>query len=122
MKTHSTLTTAAVVMLASISSFAAVEQAYLPPQSAIDMLADGAPWSAQAPNGRNFQLTLNKDGTGSIRGPLRMTFSLTWTVKDEAVCITGTMVAKCLRFREIPGGYQSWDADNKPDLKLSRSP
>jgi len=119
MKTPLRIAAAAIAIFASISTFAAEEQDYLPPQSVTAILADGAPWSAASPNGRTFKLTLNKDGTGSIRGPLLFTLSATWTVKGNAMCLSSTMMSKCLRFREIPGGFQSWDGD-KPDLKLSR--
>lgn len=118
MRTHPRLATAAVAILVSIPAFAAEGRAYLPPQKASAILADGVPWSAEAPNGRTFKLTLNKDGTGSIRA-LLLTLSATWTVKGEAMCISNAMMSKCLRFTEIAGGLQGWDG-NKPDLKVSR--
>lgn len=117
--THLRLTMAAIAALASASTFAAEGEAYLPTQTVTAILADGVPWSAESPNGRTFKLTLNKDGTGSIRGPLLFTLSATWAVKGDAMCISSTMMSKCLRFREVPGGFQSWNGD-KPDLKLSR--
>lgn len=117
MKTQPRLATAAVAILASFAALAEEGQDYLPPQKAAEAVADGVPWSAVAPNGRNFKLTLNKDGTGSVKGPF--TLSVTWVVKGEELCLSGTMMAKCLRFREIPGGLQSWNGD-KPDLKLTR--
>lgn len=94
-------------------------QSYLAPQAAAAALANGTVWSAAAPNGRNFKLTLNKDGTGRIRGGLPFPVSIKWAVKGEAVCLTGTMISKCLRFREIPNGLQGY-VDDKPDLKLTR--
>ncbi|WP_321803388.1 hypothetical protein [Burkholderia sp. BCC1988] len=119
MKAHLRLVVAAISMLTTISTLAEEDEAYLPPQSAVALLADGVPWSAVAPSGRTFKLTLNKDGTGSIHGPLLFTLSVKWVVKGDAMCISGTLMAKCLRFREVPGGIQSWEGD-KPDLKLSR--
>ncbi|MDG4904533.1 MULTISPECIES: hypothetical protein [unclassified Mesorhizobium] len=120
MKIQLTLATAAVAIFASIpTSFAAGGQDYLPPQKAVAILADGAPWSASAPNGRSFKLTLNKDGTGSIRGPLLFTLSVNWAIKGDAVCLKNTMISKCLQFREIPGGLQGWNG-GKPDLKVTR--
>ncbi|ANW05304.1 hypothetical protein LMTR13_05020 [Bradyrhizobium icense] len=118
MKTHLKLAAAAAAILASIPAFAAAGQAYLPPQKAVAILVDGAPWSADSPNGRSFKLTLNKDGTGSIRATL-FTQSVTWTVKGDAMCLSGTTMSKCLRFQEISGGLQAWEGD-KPDLKISR--
>ncbi|ARO26406.1 hypothetical protein TAL182_PB00058 (plasmid) [Rhizobium sp. TAL182] len=113
-----TLAMAAVAVVAAAPAFAAEGKAYLPPQTAAAIIANGMPWSAEAPNGRNFKLTLNKDGTGNIKGPLLFQLTLNWAVKGDAMCICGTMMSKCLRFREIPDGLQAWDGE-KPDLKLT---
>ncbi|MGY5811048.1 hypothetical protein ACXHXG_25530 [Rhizobium sp. LEGMi198b] len=118
MKMHLKLAAIAVI-LASNPAFATEGQAYLPAQKAAAVLADGAPWMADAPDGKTLKVTLNKDGTGSIRGPLPFALSVTWTVKGDAMCLSGKMGTKCLRFREVSGGLQSWDGD-KPDLKFSR--
>ncbi|OCK55422.1 hypothetical protein [Bradyrhizobium sp. LMTR 3] len=116
MKTHLRLAMAAVAVLAAIPALAA--ERFLPAQKATAMIADGAPWSANAPNGRSFKLTLNKDGTGGVQGTL-FSQSVTWSVKGDAMCLSGTMMSKCLRFQEVAGGFQAWEGD-KPDLKLSR--
>jgi hypothetical protein len=105
-------------ILISTPVLAAGGQTYLPPQKAAAILADGAPWQAEAPNGPSLTLTLSKDGTGSVRA-LLFTQSVTWTIKGDAMCLSGTMMAKCLRFQEVPGGLQAWEGD-KPDLKISR--
>lgn len=78
MKLYLRLATAAVAIFASIPVSAAEGQGYLLPQKAAAILADGVPWSAHAPNGRTFKLTLNRDGTGSIGGPLMFTLSVNW--------------------------------------------
>lgn len=118
MKMYLSLTTAAALAsLAAEPALAAPDQ-YLPSRKAAALLADGVPWSADSPNGRSFKLTLNKDGTGIIRGSL-FTQSVNWTVKGDAICIDGGMMSKCLRFQEVPGGLQGWAGD-KPDLKVSR--
>jgi hypothetical protein len=119
MKTNLRLAAACAVMLASSSSFAAKGQAFLSSQQAMAILADGRPWSADAPDGAALKITFKKDGTGSVSGPMPFSVSFTWTVKDEAVCISGKMPTKCLRFHGLPNGLQSWDGD-KPDLKFSR--
>lgn len=118
MKTQLRLSTAAFKILISASAAAAQQLAYLPPQKAAVILADGAPWSADSPSGRSFKLTLNKDGTGSVRATL-FTQSVTWSVKGDALCLSGTMMSKCLRFQQIPGGLQGWQ-DGQPDLKVTR--
>lgn len=110
---------AAVAIIVPAQTGAAQDQTYLAPQAAAATLADGAPWSAKAANGRTFKLTLNKDGTGRIRGGLPFPMSVKWSVKGDAVCLTGTMISKCLRFRAMPGGFQGY-VEDKPDLKLSR--
>lgn len=117
--THLRLAAAAAAFFASSLSFAGQQQAYLPPANAAAILADGVPWSALAPDGKTLKFTLRKDGTGSIRGPLPFTLSVTWAVKDDTMCISGKMGTRCLRFQAIPGGLQGWDGD-KPDLRFSR--
>jgi hypothetical protein len=119
MKMHLRLAAAAIAILTSSSAFAAEKQAYLPAEKAAAILADGLPWLANAPDGKTLKVTLNKDGTGSIRGPMPFTLSLTWSIKGDTMCILGKMGTRCLRFREAPGGLQGWDGD-KPDLKFSR--
>ncbi len=119
MKIDLTIVTAAAIMLAASHALAAQGPAYLQPQKAAAILADGAPWSADAPNGRSFKITLNKDGTGSIKGPMLFSLSVSWKVKGDTMCLNNTMMSKCLRFREIPGGLQGWNGD-APDLKLTR--
>ena len=112
------LAAAVVAILLWSTTFGRGEVAYMPTETAAAIIADGVPWSAESPNGRTFKLTLNKDGTGSIQA-LLFTLSVSWTVKGDAMCLSSTMMSKCLRFREIPGGLQSW-VDAKPDLKLTR--
>jgi len=116
MKTHLRLAMAAVAILAATPALAA--ERYLPVQKASAVVADGVSWSANAPNGRNFKLTLNKDGTGNVQGTM-ISQSVTWSVKGDAMCLSGTMMSKCLRFQEVAGGLQAWEGD-KPDLKLTR--
>ncbi|EJL52516.1 hypothetical protein PMI09_03824 [Rhizobium sp. CF122] len=119
MKKQRWIVVAAIAMLAASPSLSAQGQAFLSSPKAAEILADGAPWSALAPDGKTLEFILKKDGTGSIRGPLPFTLSITWTVKDDAMCISGKMGTRCLRFREAPGGLQGWDGD-KPDLRFSR--
>lgn len=119
MKTHLRLAAAIMAIIASSPAFAAQGQSYLTAQKAAAILADGAPWAADAPDGKKLKVTLAKDGTGSIRGPMPFALSLTWALKGDTMCIVGKMGTKCLRFSEVPGGLQGWDGD-KPDLKFSR--
>jgi hypothetical protein len=119
MKFSLRLAAASTTILTAIPSFAAKGPAFLPPQQAVAILADGRPWSADAPDGAALKITFKKDGTGSVSGPMPFSVSLAWTVKGDAMCISGKMPTKCLRFSEVPGGLQSWDGD-KPDLKFSR--
>ncbi|AWI56998.1 hypothetical protein [Sinorhizobium fredii] len=119
MKTNLRLAVTCATIVAAGPSIAAEGQAFLPPEQAAAVLADGQPWSALAPDGKTLKVTLKKDGTGSIRGPLPFTLSVTWTVKGDGVCINGKMGTRCLRFNEVAGGLQGWDGD-KPDLKFSR--
>ena len=115
----SLLAAASIAILASSASFAAQGQAFMAPQKAASVLADGVPWAAATPDGKTLKFTLKKDGTGSIRGPMPFTLSISWTVMGDQMCITGKMGTKCLRFQAIPGGLQGWDGDKK-DLTFSR--
>ncbi|RWH94070.1 MAG: hypothetical protein EOR51_11205 [Mesorhizobium sp.] len=108
-----------LALLAASPSFAAESQAFLPARKAAAVLADGRPWSVNAPDGKTLKFTLKKNGTGSVSGPMPFRLTVSWTVMGETVCITGRMGTKCLRFSEIPGGVQGWDGD-RPDLKFSR--
>jgi hypothetical protein len=119
MKTNPRLAVACGAILAASPAFAQEGKSFLPPQQAAAVLADGVPWSALAPDGKTMKVTLKRDGTGSIRGPMPFALSVTWTVEHEAVCFDGKMGRKCLRFSMAAGGLQGWDGD-KPDLKFSR--
>lgn len=93
---------------------------FLAPAQAVQVLMDGQPWSAQAANGRNIKITLNKDGTGSAQGPMPFPLSVSWEVKGEAVCLNvGPAGTKCLRFRKVADGFEGW-LGNQVDLRLTR--
>ncbi|MBD9597432.1 hypothetical protein IB270_31870 [Ensifer sp. ENS05] len=119
MKTNIRLAAMCVATLAAEVTFAASTQTFLQPQQVAAVLADGQPWSAHTPDGKTLKVTLKTDGTGSIRGPLPFTLSVTWAVNGEALCINGRMGTRCLRFSKVSGGLQGWDGD-KPDLRFSR--
>ena len=94
------------------------DEAYLPVARAVELVADGQPWAAVASEGRRAEITLQPDGTGRFRGPLAL--SVAWRVAGEDLCLDISIVGtKCLRFRQIDGGYQAY-ADGKPDLALTR--
>lgn len=107
------------IALAATCTFAAEGKTYIPSEKAAALLADGHPWSADAPDGKTLKITLNRDGTGSIKGPMPFTLSVKWSLVGEALCIDGKMGTRCLRFSETSAGLQGWDG-NKPDLKFSR--
>lgn len=110
---------AVITPLLGGASFAQDAATYLAPKKAVAVLADGHPWSSTGPDGKPLELTLNKDGTGSIKGPMPFRLSVKWTVKGEAICLAGVMGTKCLRFQEVANGYQGWDGD-EPEMRLSR--
>lgn len=111
--------TVVAAALGSSPVFAAGGDAFLQPQKAAEILTDGVAWSASSPTGRSFELTLKKNGSGTIRGALPVPLTVGWSVKGDAFCISGTMMSKCLRFKQIPGGLEGWEG-NKPDLTLRR--
>lgn len=110
---------ALVNIILAYPSFADDSKVYLSPQKATAILADGKPWLSSGPDGKPLKLTLNKDGTGSINGPMPFKLSVKWFIEGETVCLNGLMGTKCLRFQEIAGGFQGWEG-NKPEMKLAR--
>ena len=119
MKTNLRLAAMCAAILAADVAFAASAPTFLQSQEVAAVLADGQPWSALTPDGKALKVTLKTDGTGSIRGPLPFTLSVTWVVSGETLCIDGRMGKRCLRFSKVSGGLQGWDG-NKPDLRFSR--
>jgi len=109
---------AAFALFASTSSFAA-EGSFLPIEKVVATLADGKAWSAETPDGKTIKIIFNADSTGSIRGPVPIPLSLTWTVDGELLCIKTKMATPCLRFTQVSGGLQGWKGGKK-DLKLTR--
>jgi hypothetical protein len=108
----------AVFMLASQAAAQVPETAFVPVARAVELLADGRPWSAVAAEGRRAQIVLQKDGTGTFAGP--MTLSIAWRVEGETLCLAIPVAGtRCLRFREIAGGVQGF-RDSRPDLALTR--
>jgi hypothetical protein len=93
---------------------------FLPPAQAIKLIADGQPWTGLAGEGKRMTIVLNKDGTGSMRGPMPMALSVSWRIQGPEVCmdisIAGT---KCVRFRQVPSGFEGWSG-NAVDMRLSR--
>lgn len=101
----------ATVVIAALTAFAAssLAQTFLLARDVAAILADGKPWSASAPNGRSSRLTLDEDGSRSIRGPLPVPLATTWSIKGDELCIANRMLSKCLRFSTTPEGMQGWE-------------
>lgn len=91
---------------------------FLAPTEAVKVIIDGKPWSALSGEGRSATITLNRDGTGTLQGPI--TLSISWEVKGHDVCLNLKVDLLCLRFRPIAGGYAGYKGQ-KLDLTLSRS-
>lgn len=109
-----------VVLLSSSTVQADNGQQFIPVETAVTQLADGTPWAAFSSNGRKFTLTMTADGNGKITGALPWSVSLNWTIKENALCLDTAMMSKCLKFTEVPEGFQGWK-DNEQDLKLIRA-
>lgn len=86
----------------------------------MQLIADGQPWTGLVADGKRATITLNKDGTGSLKGPMPMALSIAWQIKGPDVCLDISIAGtKCLRFRQVAGGFEGW-AGNAVDMKLSR--
>lgn len=92
---------------------------FLPPDVAVARLVDGRAWSATTGDGKRMSVTFNRDGTSSLSGPMPLAIQATWVAKGEAICLSGPMGAKCLRFRQIAAGYEGWLGD-KLEMTLAR--
>lgn len=115
-----------VVAAASLSCFAepAIAQSpappFLAPEQAVRIVMDGRPWSAQSADGKNLTITLNRDGTGSAKGPMPFALAISWERKGQEICLNvGPGGVKCVRFRQVAGGLEGWKG-NQLDLRLTR--
>lgn len=108
-----------IAIVLAIPNLTSAEEGFLSPQIISSLITDGEPWISESPNGRKFNLFLNKDGTGKIEGPLFFNLSAMWKIKGEEICLSTAMMDKCLRFKEVSEGFQGWVGE-KPDMKLSR--
>lgn len=69
-------------------------------------IADGAPWAMRAPNGRTMNVTLNPDGTGTVRmGPIRAMAE--WRATEDGFCLTTIRTGeRCMVIEEgLEGGF-----------------
>ncbi|RWI57072.1 MAG: hypothetical protein EOR16_15885 [Mesorhizobium sp.] len=110
---------AAIIAILASSRPSISQDAFLPIEQVVTTLADGRPWTVNAPDGKKLSFTFNADHTASIRGPLPVPLSITWFVGGDELCLATPKGAKCLRFQQVPGGLQGWD-DDKKDMKLVR--
>lgn len=69
-------------------------------------VADGAAWSMTNQNGRTGTLTLNPDGTGTIKaGPFTMGTSW-WAQQTDGLCLANSrMGTRCVTLVKRTGGY-----------------
>ncbi len=90
------------------------------PAQVAKSLIDGRPWKVSSADGNSGSLTLNPDGTGSMKGPMPWALSSSWEIKGREICISVSIGGtKCLLFRQVAGGFEGW-RNNKVDIKLSR--
>lgn len=108
------------ILLAAIAptDVSAQTSEFLAPAEAVRVIMDGRPWSALSGEGRPAIITLNRDGTGTLVGPI--TLSISWEVKGQDVCLNLKVDAMCIRFRPVAGGYAAYEG-RKLNLTLSRS-
>lgn len=82
-------------------------------------LIDGRAWSMQTSDGRNAQITLLKDGTGTLKGGL-MGFKLKWRAEGELFCMKpGPMRERCVQMKSVDGGFDGY-RDRRIDVSLRR--
>jgi hypothetical protein len=106
-------------LLAPIAAAAPTSaQEFLPTAQAVQLLADGRPWTAVNAEGRRARVTFKSDGTGAFEGPVNM--AIGWSVKGHDICLDLRFAGvRCLRFRQVAGGLQGFQGQTA-DLRLSR--
>lgn len=103
---------------ASSPAYGQVAAEFLSPTQAVQVLADGRPWSATTADGKRANMVFNKDGTGSFEGPI--TLSTSWEIKGQEICVNLRIAGvKCLRFRRVVSGLEAYQGPTL-DLRLSR--
>lgn len=104
----------AVAVLLGFSAIPAVAE-----QSVASIIADGQPWNAVGPGGRQIQITFFPDGTVRMRAGI-MRMSMAWTPTADGMCMTGGPGGdRCVRFEPQGTGYIGVDGIGEP-LILSR--
>ena len=82
-------------------------------------VADGNPWSMQAANGRNSELTLHPDGTGRMRMGI-MGMDTSWTAHPGGFCLTaGRMGTRCVTLQAVDAGFVAIE-DGAEAFRLTR--
>ena len=104
----------ALVVLLGVSAIPAVAD-----QSVAALIADGQPWAAVGPGGRQIQITFFPDGTVRMKaGFMRM--AMAWTATADGMCMTGGPQGdRCVRFTPQGTGFIGTDGVGEP-LILSR--
>lgn len=106
----STLCVAVALESAVAISQPASARAFLTPAQAIDVLADGQPWSATFGDSMRAKLTFNKNGTGVLQGPV--TLAAKWEIKGQDVCLSVRFAfTRCLRFRMVDGVIEGYHGE-----------
>lgn len=82
-------------------------------------LADGRPWSLAAAGGRSAILTLNPDGSGTIKGP-PIPISPSWRETPAGMCLNlGPAGERCVTLRRIDNGFEGYK-DGMLELRMTR--
>lgn len=82
-------------------------------------LADGRPWSLAAAGGRSATLTLNPDGSGTLKGP-PFPISPSWRETPAGMCLNlGPAGERCVTLRKTENGFEGFK-DGKLEFRMTR--
>ena len=96
------------IIQALIASAALLAVSPVHASSEIQAVTDGAAWTANMPNGRTGNLTLNPDGTGRMKAGI-MSRNITWTAENGKLCLHGMPRQdrpNCMTAAAAQGGFQ----------------
>lgn len=88
-------------------------------QSPAFAAADGKPWSATGPGGRQIRMTFYPDGKAKMKMGI-MSKAFSWSPTDDGFCLRGLPDGgKCVRLVPTATGYVGYEGDT-PTIRLDR--
>ncbi|MGL4236383.1 hypothetical protein [Tabrizicola sp.] len=88
-------------------------------ESPAALVADGNPWAATMPNGRDVTITFFPDGRVTVKMGM-MSRKMTWQPTEDGLCLFGGPGGdRCIRLEPTANGFVGFDGEEQA-LSLSR--